>query len=154
MQASLARLFRQRRSRDSLKSIDISTTLFCRPRKGKACVFLVPVKPSSYGIPVGHSNRVPLPNHGRRSEYAVARSKTALPLKSGGPASEIPPARFKNFLAVSINGFPLSAIRRGGGYPHLSLPALTEIFLTLRPPLRGPVLGWLGGSPPPPLAGL
>ena len=81
----------------------------------------------------------------RRSEYAAARSKTALPPKTAGRLVESPWQAAKNFLTVNINGLrPCFALKAGfAGSPPFILPGLNGNFPC--PP---------AGSPPMPLASL
>ncbi|OGW79319.1 MAG: hypothetical protein A2Z83_09220 [Omnitrophica bacterium GWA2_52_8] len=61
-----------------LKAFIFSTTLICRPRKGKACVFGASagflIRDLTFLVP----HLFLLPNYQRRSEYAAARSRTGL----------------------------------------------------------------------------
>lgn len=113
------------------KSIYISTTLFCRPRKGKACVFWCPCNLSHSGSSFCSFSFV-----------SPAESRTALRVRRrpvedrasatrhGGSASGIPPARFKKFPSREHKR-PAPRRKSTAGPLHLSLPALTEISLTL-----------------------
>jgi len=92
-----------------------------------------------------------VPNHGRRSEYAVVRARPSLTPKSGVSASGIPPAQVQKISAVSINGRLPNPEKRRIGSPPFIPPGKPGNFL--HPPARkkrGPPpcapRGWCSGG--------